>query len=49
MKQSEIAEKLNISQQSINYWLQIIKKDYPNLLKSKETKTEKSSQSLFIF
>lgn len=31
-KQNEIAFSLGISQQSVSYWIQIIKKDYPELL-----------------
>lgn len=31
-KQNEIAISLGISQQSVSYWIQIIKKDYPELL-----------------
>lgn len=39
MKQEEIAKILNITQQSVSYWLQIIKRDYPELLKPKETES----------
>lgn len=37
LKQGDIAAKLNMTQQSISYWLQIIKKDYPELLKQNTT------------
>lgn len=48
IKQEKIAQELNMTQQSVSYWLQIIKKEYPELLKPKDTKNFQSFQFWFI-
>ena len=45
-KQREIGERLGLSQQVVSYRIDMIKKNYPELLQEKFTKTQESSQKV---
>ena len=49
MRQREIGERLGLSQQIVSYRMNLIKKNYPELLQTKQTFTKNSTNDLDVY